>query len=103
VISWRLFVIVWLIYVIATYFFVIGLSMIIGFGFFLNPPAFLSAIARVLTFPASLVDNAFSFITGKELYHFVSVSLAGMLVSSVTCLVLFGAKLLIKKLTMLEI
>lgn len=98
-IPWRLFVISWLTYVILTYFFVVGLPMLIGFGFFLNPPAFLSTIAHVFVFPVALVDKAFSFITGKEPYHFVSASFAGILVSSLTCLIIYGVKLLIKRMS----
>ncbi len=96
-IRWLLFFIVWLIYVLLFYFFAIGLPVIIGLGFFQNTPAVLSKIARVFIFPTSIVGNAFSFITGKELYHLVSVSFAGVLVSSLVCLTIYGVKLLRKR------
>ena len=97
-IPWRVFLTIWGTYTFLFYF-VFGLFVWFGFSF-QNPPPFLFTIARVYIFPASIVDKVFSFITGRELYYFVSIVLGGLLVSSLTCLIIYGVKLLIKKLSM---
>ncbi len=81
---WKFFIVFQLLYILLVYL-VILVGLIIGYGFILKTPKWLSTITRIILYPCGIVNIILSKIFSNQIHHLVIAIISSAIVAGFFC------------------